>query len=168
MLKYLARHLTGGPIADRRIIRDEEGRVTFWARSKDKSQKNRSRPFPLSGKEFVRRWAMHILPKGYTRSRHFGGYHGGKRAAYLASCRAFLAKLLPAGVDSVTERPAPPSNEPSPLTCPRCDVPMRCIDQQRRPSWKFIFDRSIYADATLYSPMHHIYSRGPPAFPLDE
>jgi hypothetical protein len=168
VLKCLARYLTGGPISDRRIIRDEEGRVTFWARSKDKSQKNRSRPFPLPGKEFVRRWAMHILPKGYTRSRQFDGCHGRKRAAYLACCQALLTKSLPAGASSVTQPSAPPSSEPSPLSCPRCKVPLHCIDQQRRPSWKTIFDRSIYDDATLYSPMHHIYSRGPPAFPLDE
>ena len=168
VLKYLARYLTGGPIADRRIISDKEGRVTFWARGKNKAQRNRSRPFSLPGKEFVRRWAMHILPKGYTRSRHFGGYHGRKRAAYLASCRALLAKSSPAAVCPVTEPPAPASNEPSPPRCPRCDVPMHCRDQQRRPSWKFIFDRSIYDDATLYSPMHHIYLRGPPAFPQDD
>ena len=168
VLKYLARYLTGGPISDRRIIGDAEGRVTFWARSKDKAQGNRSRPFSLQGKEFVRRWAMHILPKGYTRSRHFGGYHGRKRAAYLARCRALLAKSPTAVLNSVTERPAPPSTEPSTLRCPRCDVPMNCVARQRRPSWKLIFTRSIYANATLYSPMHHIHSRGPPAFPLNE
>ncbi len=168
VLKYLARYLTGGPISDRRITGDEQGRVTFWARSKAKPQKNRSRPFSLPGKEFVRRWAMHIFPKGYTRSRHFGGYHGSKRAAYLASCRALLAKSLPAGVNSVAQPSAPTSSEPTPLSCPRCNVPLRCVDRQRRPSWKLIFTRSIYDDATLYSPMHHIYSRGPPAFPLDE
>ena len=168
VLKYLARYLTGGPISDGRIISDEDGRVTFWARSKDKAKGNPSRPFPLPGKEFVRRWAMHILPKGYTRCRHFGGYHGSKRTAYLASCRALLAKSLPAGVDSVTQPSAPPSSEQSALRCPRCDVPLRCLDRQQRPSWKYIFDRSIYEDATLYSPMHHIFPRGPPAFPLDE
>lgn len=176
VLKYLARYLTGGPISDRRIIRDEnvgdrDGRVTFWARSKDKvkgAKKNPSRPFSLSGKEFVRRWAMHILPKGYTRSRQYGGYHGRKRAAYLACCRELLAKSLPAVANSVTEPAVSPSTEPSPPQCPRCDVPMRCLDRQRRPSWKFIFDRSIYDDGTLYSPMHHIYSRAPPAFPPDE
>ncbi len=168
VLKYLARYLTGGPISDRRVTGDEQGRVTFWARSKDKSQGNRSRPFSLSGKEFVRRWAMYILPKGYTRSRCFGGYHGRKRAVYLASCRALLARLLPAAADSVTRPSEPPITEPSSLMCPRCDVPLRCIEQQRRPSWKLIFTRSIYDDATLYSPMHHIYSRGPPAFPFDE
>ena len=33
VLKYLARYMAGGPIADRRMIRDENGHVTFWARS---------------------------------------------------------------------------------------------------------------------------------------
>ena len=171
VVKYLARYLTGGPISDRRIIGDEEGRVTFWARSKDKSKGNPSRPFTLPGKEFVRRWAMHILPKGYTRSRQFGGYHGSKRAAYLACCRELLVKSLPGVVNlanSVAEQPALLRSEPSLPQCPHCDVPMRCLHQQRRPSWKFIFDRSIYDDRTLYSPLHHIYSRAPPAFPQDE
>jgi hypothetical protein len=69
---------------------------------------------------------MHSLPKGYTRSRHFGGYHGRKRAAYLASCRALLAKSLPAGANSVTEPSAPPSKNHHrwrvhAVTC-RCDA----------------------------------------------
>jgi hypothetical protein len=168
VLKYLARYLTGGPISDRRILRDEAGRVTFWARSKDKTQGNRPRPFSLSGREFVRRWAMHILPKGYTRSRQFGGFHGRQRAAYLASCRVLLAQSLSGVVDSATTPPTPPSSERSSLTCPQCDVPLRCLDRQRRPSWKHIFGRGIYDDPTLYSPLHHAYTRGPPAFPSDE
>ena len=168
VLKYLARYLTGGPISDRRIISDQEGRVTFWARGKDKAKGNPSRPFPLPGKEFVRRWAMHILPKGYTRSRHFGGYHGGKRAAYIACCRELLGKSSPTAAAMAAEEPAPPSSEPSPPRCPRCDVPMLCVDKRQRPSWKLIFTRTIYDDATLYCPMLHILSRGPPAFPQDK
>ena len=67
VLKYLARYMSGGPIADRRLISYRNGQVTFWARTKDKA--NKSEPFSLRGEEFVRRWSMHILPKGYTRSR---------------------------------------------------------------------------------------------------
>ena len=168
VLKYLARYLTGGPISDRRILTDEDGRITFWARSKDKARGNPSRPFPLYATEFVRRWAMHILPKGYTRTRQFGGYHGSQRADYLASCRERLAASLRVAATMLTKSPAPERTEPSLPQCPRCEVPMECIDRQRRPSWKVIFDRRIYEDAKLYSPMHHIGSRGPPAFPLAE
>jgi hypothetical protein len=38
-------------------------------------------------------------------------------------------------------------------TCARCEIPMVCIEQQARPSWKQVFERDIYADPTLYSPM---------------
>ena len=112
VLKYLARYMTGGPISDRRIIADEQDHVTFWARSKDKAAGNPSRPFPLSGKEFVRRWSMHILPKGYTRSRRFGGYHGSKHQAYHSLCRKLLvtSDSPPAPSAEQTERiePTPP------------------------------------------------------------
>ena len=161
VLKYLARYLTGGPISDRRIIRDENGRVTFWARSKNKAAGNPSRPFELPGKEFVRRWCMHILPKGYTRSRCFGGYHGSKRQEYLHRCRELLT------IASPPPPPAPERIEPTVPNCPRCDIPMCCIQEQQRPSWKDIFERHIYTDPSIYSPMHHCRYRGPPIFPYE-
>jgi len=167
VLKYLARYMTGGPISDRRLISDEDGIITFWARSKDKGKKKRSERFPLKGTEFVRRWTMHILPKAYTRSRAYGGYHSTKRADYLARCR----QLLGIAVDD----PGPGSSgnrqddaKTSELKCRHCDVTMQCISQQSRPSWKKIFERGIYADPTLYSPMHHIRLRMPKAYPIDE
>jgi hypothetical protein len=45
VLKYLARYMAGGPISDRRLISHEEGVVTFWARSKDKANGNKSEPY---------------------------------------------------------------------------------------------------------------------------
>ena len=157
LLKYLARYMTGGPISNGRIISAENQCVTFWARSKNKAQGNRSRPFPLSGREFVRRWSMHILPKGYTRSRSYGGYHGSKRKDYLHRCRESLAIS-----DSSPIEP-PERREPSVPLCPRCDIEMCCIEQQRRPSWKEVFERRIYADPGIYSPMLHIGNTGFPA-----
>jgi hypothetical protein len=165
VLKYLARYMTGGPISDRRLISDEDGIVTFWARSKDKARGNRSEPFSLRGIEFVRRWTMHILPKGYMRSRSYGGYHGTKRAAYLERCGQLLGITFdePASTGDELE-----SWEPSPPTCPRCQIPMQCIRQQARPSWKEIFERAIYADPAIYSPMLHMYFGFPAANPVDE
>ena len=161
VLKYLARYLTGGPISDRRIVSDENDHVTFWARSKNKAAGNPSRPFELPGKEFVRRWAMHILPKGYTRSRRFGGYHGSKRKHYLNRCRELLAIADPQPTAS------PERIEPSPPICPRCEIEMRCIHKEQRPSWKKVFERRIYADPSIYSPMHHCRYQGVRAFPYE-
>ena len=166
VLKYLARYMTGGPISDRRIIGDENDHVTFWARSKNKADSNRSRPFELPGKEFVRRWSMHVLPKGYTRSRSYGGYHGVKRQDYLNRCRELLAVLQcsespdlsePAEWTDAAERPSP--------KCRNCKLSMCCIVDEPRPSWREIFQRRIYMDAVIYSPMHHNRYAGLPPLP---
>jgi hypothetical protein len=165
VLKYLARYMAGGPISDRRLISDEDGTVTFWARSQAKGQGNRFERFRLKGTEFVRRWTMHILPKGYTRSRGYGGYHGTKRAVYLDRCR----QLLGIAVDDAANTDGPLDEaEASEPKCPHCEITMQCIRQQSRPSWKEIFERAIYADPAIYSPMFYIQSRAPKAYPIDE
>ena len=104
---------------------------------------------------------MHILPKGYTRSRCLGGYHGGKRNDYLNRCRELLTIPDPPPIE-----PPEPTEARAP-TCPRCDIEMCCIEKQRRPSWKEVFDRRIHADPAIYSPMHHSRYTGFPAFPHD-
>ena len=156
--------MTGGPISDRRIIRDENDHVTFWARSKDKAEGNLPREFELSGKEFVRRWSMHILPKGYTRSRCFGGYHGSKRRDYLNRCRELLPIASPEPIKPL-ERTEEINTEPAVPKCPRCDIEMVCIQDQQRPSWREVFEREIYADPAIYSPMHYGHSTGFAGFP---
>jgi len=166
VLKYLARYMAGGPISDRRMISDEDGVVTFWARSKEKGKDSRYEEFPLKGTEFVRRWTMHILPKGYTRSRSYGGYHPTKRAAYLDRCRQLLGIATD---DAASTDDCPDEAEASEPKCPHCDIPMQCILRQSRPSWKEIFERAIYADPAIYSPMLHFWQQSTPyAYPIDE
>lgn len=154
VLKYLARYLTGGPISDRRIIRDEGGRVTFWARSKDKQAGNPPREAELPGHEFLRRWCLHILPKGYTKSRCYGGYHGTKRRAYLDQCRQLLS-----GDDGRIEQGQAPTEIPAELRqpslpkCPRCHTEMTCIQTKARPSWKEVFDRRSYSSHPMPLPV---------------
>jgi len=90
VLKYLARYLTGGPISDRRLIAHQDGEVTFWARGQDKQSGNQRQPYTLTGAEFTRRWTLHILPKGFVKSRCFGGFSCRHRKAYLRRCRLLL------------------------------------------------------------------------------
>lgn len=157
VLKYLARYMSGGPIADSRIISDDHKQVTFWARSKNKQQNHRRRPFPLTGAEFVRRWSMHILPKGFTRSRCYGGFSNHHRKTYLRQCRERLSIQVPA--------PAAPTTTDSAPKCPRCKIEMLCIERQPRPSWREVFDHQIHRHPSIYSPLLHINQRGPPALP---
>ena len=134
VVKYLARYLTGGPISDRRLISHEKGAVTFRARTGRKTGGDPTdfEPVTLPGPEFVRRWSLHILPKGYVKTRRFGGYSNHHRERYLAVCD----DLLPAG----SSRPVPvESADPDEASagdstetntepeCPHCGARMRCL-----------------------------------------
>jgi hypothetical protein len=140
MAKYLARYLTGGPISDRRIVSHENGFVTFLARvGKKTGGDDAVEPIKLRGAEFVRRWSLHILPKGYTKTRRFGGYWNGRRKDYLAECRELLAS---AGV-AVVAPPDPPASSLTPEDsatpcCPKCQAKMRWIGFKEKQSWWII------------------------------
>ena len=140
VLKYLARYLTGGPISDRRLIDHRDGTVTFWARSKDKRTGNPSEPSRLTGVEFTRRWALHILPKGFVKSRCFGGFSCRHRKAYLSRCRELLEGEQPESESA--EAPAQePAEEPKPaIACPHCQTPMECISHIERPGWNRVLN----------------------------
>ena len=144
MAKYLARYLTGGPISDRRIVSHENGFVTFLARvGKTTGGSDEVAPIKLRGEEFVRRWSLHILPKGYTKTRRFGGYWNGRRKEYIAECRELLAAN---GVATVLSEPvvpnleapaAEPESDTTPC-CPKCQAKMRWIGFEEKQSWRIL------------------------------
>jgi hypothetical protein len=148
VLKYLARYLTGGPLSDRRLLSHHNGEVVFWARDGHKGTGNRAVPYTLPGREFVRRWSLHVLPKGLVRSRGYGGYAGRHRQRYLRQCRALLATVAKATVQGSSlvaiptdERPREslaPARESAALgpRCPHCQTPLACREWRPRPSWR--------------------------------
>ena len=153
--KYLARYLTGGPISDRRIVSHENGFVTFLARvGKKTGGSDEVEPIRLSGAEFVRRWCLHILPKGYTKTRRFGGYWNGHRDRYLAECRELLesggvaaapsaapaCSLSAAVSDADSDADAIDDRTPC---CPHCKAKMRWIGFERKESWRIIMHSSL-------------------------
>jgi hypothetical protein len=149
VLKYLARYLTGGPISDRRLIEHADGEVTFWVRGKDKSKGNRPERYTLPGIEFTRRWALHILPKGFVKSRCFGGYSGRKREAYLRCCRDLLRLEQPASEPADMPGEEPAEERQSSLACPECQATMECLVDVARPGWNEVlsgWDRPRWYD----------------------
>jgi len=169
VMKYLAGYLTGGPISDRRVLSADNQEVWISARPKRTSKSSRRkgamakpRPYRLSAREFMRRWSLHVLPKGFTRSRSYGGYHPRKRKQYLASCRS-LGTLVPNDTLPPSPETEPPETEPQPRKCRHCENPLELISFQRRPSWKFVFERGVYQSG-VYAPVHHLCTgRSPPA-----
>lgn len=73
---------------------------------------DRPRTMRLSGVEFLRRFLLHVLPRGFPRIRHYGLLGNRKRAAKLAECRLLLGAPMPA--------PPTPLVEPCAVTDDRC------------------------------------------------
>lgn len=163
VLMYLARYMTGGPISDARLISHQNDEVTFWARSKDKRAGNPSEPFTLKCVEFVRRWAMHILPKAFTKTRRYGGFSGAKCKDYLQHCRELLS-IVPEAPEPVAAQLGSESND---LKCPKCQCELELVKSTTRPSWRKVFER-LYRDPEAYSPMWHVdcFTTRPPPFPF--
>ncbi len=137
VLKYLARYMTGGPISDRRLIEVKDGRVYFWARSEDKS--GRSIPVSLPTLEFVRRWTLHILPKGFTKARCFGGWSNTRRQVYQQQCERL--QPIPSVAEDLPDASQPVLDSPPDKTinCPHCQTEMALESHTRRPSWRELF-----------------------------
>jgi hypothetical protein len=69
VVKYLGSYTHRVAISNRRIVATDEKSVTFTV--KDRKQGNR-KTVTLTGVEFVRRFLMHVLPRGFVKIRHYG------------------------------------------------------------------------------------------------
>lgn len=73
--------------------------MTFHWR--DRAHGNRSRTMVLSGVEFLRRFLLHVLPRGFPRIRHYGLLGNRVRAVKLAMCRLLVGAPMPAPAAAV-------------------------------------------------------------------
>jgi hypothetical protein len=127
-LKYLARYTHRVAISNQRLISLKDGRVTF--RWKNYAGGSELAAMTLSAEEFIRRFLLHVLPKGFVKIRHFGFLANRCRRDDLLLCRELLAASStgPPGL-------APPdshSDEPEAEEvdrCPRCKLgSMRMVE----------------------------------------
>ena len=88
VLKYLAGYTHRVAISNQRLLSLENGVVRF--RWKDYAHGNRPRVMSLSAVEFIRRFLLHVLPKGYVHIRHFGFLANSVRGKKLSRCRELL------------------------------------------------------------------------------
>jgi len=149
VLKYLARYLTGGPISDSRIVHANEKEVTFLARAGVvPGGESKQVPITLSRTEFTRRWCQHILPRGYTKSRRFGGWSNPRRDEYLERCSKQLDAIDAALSADAMEFKVPTDqsdDEPSAedtCTCPSCGGEMILQAAADKPSWSEVMSSS--------------------------
>ena len=89
MLKYLTGYTHRVALSNHRLVRLDDDRVTFtW---KDYADGCRHKEMTLDAVEFVRRFALHIIPRGLVRIRRYGLLAHRDRGQRLALCRSLLA-----------------------------------------------------------------------------
>jgi len=135
VLRYLGRYTHRVAISNHRLTSFDGERVTF--RWKDYAHASKTRQMTLTAKEFLRRFFLHVLPKGFVRIRHFGFLANRFRAARVKLCRQLLGQA-----------PLPPTPAQVPQTdaaiwhCPHCGAVMIII--QRFASQESLSRRSYF------------------------
>ncbi|MBS0201655.1 MAG: transposase [Planctomycetes bacterium] len=133
------------PIAEQggQLDPQSQGQVTFWARTGVTAGGDRDdrQPVTLPGREFVRLWSLHILPKGFVKTRRFGGYSNRQRQQFLQAYQE-LVPAVASGEPPATADPATPGNgsetELTVPSCPHCGARMNCIASRCRDGWSII------------------------------
>jgi hypothetical protein len=132
VLAYLSRYTHRVAIANSRLIAFDHNRVTIKWKDYRIKGRHRYKRMMLATDEFIRRFLIHVLPKGFHRIRHYGLFASTFRADNIARARELLA---------VPKRPAEPvdaidGNEPPTFShpCPHCGGRMIVIETFKRGS----------------------------------
>jgi hypothetical protein len=122
VLKYLARYTHRVAISNSRLLKLEQGRVTF--RSKDYADERRHKTTTLDAVEFLRRFLQHVLPRGFMKIRHYGLLASRHRQEKLQQSRQLLLVVNLATALACAELTLPRDAagiKPAQLPhCPRC------------------------------------------------
>ena len=116
VLKYLARYTHRVAISNRRLLALQDDHVSF--RWKDYTHAGQPTTMTLPATEFIRRFLLHVLPRGFVKIRHFGFLANRGRTANIQLCRTLLEADPPnVSIDLRVTR-SPQTNSPD--RCPRC------------------------------------------------
>ncbi len=126
VLAYLSRYTHRVAISNRRLISLDEAGVTFRYKDYRRNGADRQQVMTLGADEFIRRFLLHVLPRGFHRIRHYGLLAGSARKASLTRVRELLA-VTPPPDDDLPQEPLdarPP--------CPCCGGHMIIIETFER------------------------------------
>lgn len=125
VLRYLGSYTHRVAISNHRLVSLAERKITF--RWRDSAHKNKKRLMTLPLEEFLRRFLLHLLPRGFVRIRNFGFLANRRRALLLPLCAQLLGST----------RESPPVTTPAPnpvdalavWICPICGGAMRVMER---------------------------------------
>jgi hypothetical protein len=131
VLAYLSRYTHRVAISNHRLIVSDHRGVTFRYKDYRADGPARYKIMTLAAHEFIRRFLMHVLPKGFHRIRHYGLFASGNRVANLARARQLLAapaRATEPETNASYEPDEPDQPRTLPKPCPCCGGRMFIIE----------------------------------------
>jgi len=133
VLAYLARYTHRVAISSSRLVSADETGVTFQYKDYRVEGPERYKTMTVAPAEFIRRFMLHVLPKGFHRIRHYGLLARSKtKADTLARARELIGLATPAQPARPTQtaqaHDAGAANEKPPHPCPCCGASMVIIE----------------------------------------
>jgi hypothetical protein len=128
VLRYLARYTHRVAISNHRLVAADDGGVSFRWKDYRIEGPGRWKTMTLTPHEFIRRFLMHVLPKGFHRIRHYGLLASGRRAANIARARNLLAVPHPSQPPDISADAGIDQPRVLPRPCPCCGGRMFIIE----------------------------------------
>lgn len=130
VLRYLGRYTHRVAISNHRLLSFDGDHVSF--RWRDYARGNKQRKMTVSADEFIRRFLLHVLPKGFVRIRHFGFMANAHRSTSMKRCQRLL------GMAPIVHSPDVSSTH-SGWLCPVCRAPMVFVARLNAAqiAWRF-------------------------------
>jgi len=116
VLAYLSRYTHRVAISNMRLIAHDGRGVTFHYKDYRADSLARRKVMTLATDEFIRRFLLHVLPRGFHRIRHYGLFANTGRAANIARLRELLGSMPPPAQASAS----PSQDEPAETVLPPC------------------------------------------------
>jgi len=130
VVRYLGRYTHRVAISNHRLVSFDGKDVTF--RWRDYAHGNKQKKMTVSTEEFIRRFLLHVLPRGFVRIRHFGFMANSQRSALLDVCRRLLQMTPVVLSDACADNTS--------RLCPTCRAPMIVIERLKPAEvvWRFV------------------------------
>jgi Putative transposase/Transposase zinc-binding domain len=126
VLAYLSRYTHRVAISNSRLVAMDERGVTFRWKDYRAKGTTRHKTMTLDAEEFMRRFLLHVLPRGFHRIRYYGLFANSGRRGNVEKARRLL--------DTVPEVPETPAAEEAQqhfkptFVCPDCGAEMIVVD----------------------------------------
>jgi len=118
VVAYLGRYTYKSAISQNRILRDNDGKISFSY--KDYRNKGINKEMELPAAEFFRRYALHILPKKFIKIRHFGMLSNSNRKTFVEKGASIVGKFENKTIEANRQKKENDTFTPSLILCPSC------------------------------------------------